>query len=527
MAGRTLKIIALCFLICCTLILGGCGEKSQKTENIYRIAGDDYGYPAPYAYYPRGPGYCRMSLIFDTLLWKDENGSLIPALAKEYAASPDGKVWTFKLDTNAKWHDGQPVTGEDIKFTVDYMQKNPHPSFTSEVRRIDKVTVNGSEVKFYLKKPYAPFLSNIAANVPILPQHIWSGVSDPLKFTDAKSVIGSGPFKLKQYDKASAVYIYEANKDYYQGKVLADQLIFTKPGQPLLALTKGDIDAFEPSVDQIKVLEKNSEIKIAEGSGFWVYRLMFNLKQEPFSKIKFRQAVAHALNLPDLVERAVHGGAVPGSAGYVSPELEEWYNPQIVHYAYNLTEADKILNELGYIDRDGDGIREMPDGSKLSFELVCFSEGKEAEVVKEMLKQTGIELRLKACDKGTHDTLVAEGQYQLALEGHGGIGGDPAFLNSLIFSQNEKKHSRDMYQNKEYIALAEKQLETMDYESRKNLVFQMQAILAEELPTIPLYYRKSFLAYHPGKINPWFFTKGGIASGIPTSLNKLVFIEKG
>ena len=150
MAGRTLKIIALCFLICCTLILGGCGEKSQKTENIYRIAGDDYGYPAPYAYYPRGPGYCRMSLIFDTLLWKDENGSLIPALAKEYAASPDGKVWTFKLDTNAKWHDGQPVTGEDIKFTVDYMQKNPHPSFTSEVRRIDKVTLlnfTGSKVR--------------------------------------------------------------------------------------------------------------------------------------------------------------------------------------------------------------------------------------------------------------------------------------------------------------------------------------------------------------------------------------------
>lgn len=500
-------------------------QAAAKQNSVFKIAGEDYGYPSPYTFYPRGPGYCRMTMVFDTLVWKDEKG-VIPWLSNSYKSSADGKQWTFHLNPKAKWHDGQPVTSEDVKFTFEYIKKHPHAWFSRELATVEKVEVKGtSQVVIYLKRPYAPFLNNIAGTIPIMPKHIWENVNDPLKYTDAKAVIGSGPFKLVKYDKSNALYVYQANPNYFRGKVKVNQLIFLNPGQPLMALHKGSIDAFEPNVDQVDILKKNKKIQVIEGSGFWVYRLLFNLEQEPFNQVKFRQAVAYALDLPQLVVRATHNGANPGSPGYVSPYLAGWYNPKITKYPYNPQKAKQILDSLGYKDTNGDGIREMPGGKKLSFEMIAFNQGQETEILKSMFKSVGIEVRIKALDKGAHDALIASRQYGLAVNGHGGIGGDPVFLNQLIDSPKSKQHSNDMYKNPEYIKLANQQVQIIDSAQRKKTVYEMQAILAKEVPTIPLYYKQMYFAYRPGKVDGWFFTDGGIASGIPTELNKLVFLK--
>lgn len=517
-------------LICLALavVWGFCPltQSSAKSVAVYKIAGEDYGYPSPYAFYQRGPGYCRMSLVFDTLVWKDQKG-IIPWLATKYASADNGKQWTFDLNPKAKWHDGKPLTASDVKFTFDYLQKHPHPWFSREIGVVERVEAKDKyKVVFHLKEPYAPFLANIAGTIPIFPQHIWSKVSDPLKYTAPEAAVGSGPFKLVKYDKASSVYIFQANKNYFKGKVNTEKLIFLEPGQPLMALLKGEIDAFEPDVDQAAVLRKNKSVKVIEGSGFWIYRLMFNLKEEPFNQVKFRQAIAHSLDLKDLVNRAMHGGANPGRPGYVSPHLAGWYNPNTVTYPYNPQKAKQILDSLGYKDTDKDGIREMSNGKKLSFEMVAFQDGQEAEIIKSMLKNIGIEIKIKALDKGAHDTLIANGQYEIAINGHGGIGGDPVFLNQLIPNPKSKNHANDMYKDPEYVKLAQKQVEITDSKERKKVVQKMQAILAQDLPTLPLYYRQIYFASRPGKVDKWFFTPGGIASGIPTALNKVVFLER-
>jgi len=499
---------------------------SSGAASIYKIAGEDYGHPSPYAFYPRGPGYCRMSLVFDTLVWKDQKG-IIPWLSKSYQMAAGGKEWTFNLNPKAKWQDGQPLTAEDVKFTFDYIKQHPHPWFSRELAVVSKVEAKDKDkVVIFLKEPYAPFLTNIAGTIPIMPKHIWSKVADPLKYNDAKAAIGSGPFKLVKYDKANALYVFQANQDYFKGKVKVDKLIFLQTGQPLMALTKGDIDAFEPNVDQKIVLEKNKNIKVMEGSGFWIYRLLFNLEQQPWQEVKFRQAIAYALNLPDLVKRAMHNGAKTGKPGYVSPELAQWYNAKTLDYPYSPQKANEILDGLGYKDNNGDGIREMPGGKKLSFQLLTFQEGQDGEIIKSMLKDVGIEIQIKALDKGAHDSLIADKQYQIAINGHGGIGGDPVFLNQLIASPKATQQpSSDMFKDEEYTRLAKAQSKMTDQRQRKQIVNRMQEILAEKLPTLPLYYRQMYFAYKPGKVDGWFFTSGGIASGIPTELNKVVFLK--
>ncbi|MFY9139549.1 MAG: ABC transporter substrate-binding protein, partial [Thermacetogeniaceae bacterium] len=180
----------------------GCGEqeKSQgegSTEtDIYTVADatGDWGYPSPYAHYSRGPGYVRMSFIFDTLVWKDDQG-YVPALAESWDYLEDENAYIFKLRTDASWHDGEKFTPQDVEFTFNYIKEHPYQWVDSGI--VEKVEViDDSTVKVFLSKPYAPFMDNVACTLPVLPEHIWKDVRDPEQFQEEKAVIGTGPFKL-------------------------------------------------------------------------------------------------------------------------------------------------------------------------------------------------------------------------------------------------------------------------------------------------------------------------------------------
>ncbi len=143
--------------------------------------------------------------------------------------SDDGKTWTFHLHKGVKWHDGEPFTADDVKFTFDYMKEHPRPEWSRAFKYIDHVdVVDDYKVVIHLKNPIADFLVCIAGDVPIFPKHIWDGVEDPKKFKGKEAVIGTGPFKLTEYNKEEGYYIWEANKDYFKGKPLVDKLISMK-----------------------------------------------------------------------------------------------------------------------------------------------------------------------------------------------------------------------------------------------------------------------------------------------------------
>ncbi|HEY66032.1 MAG TPA: ABC transporter substrate-binding protein [Caldilineae bacterium] len=478
------------------------------TAMTLTLPGKDWGYPSPFAFYPRGPGYIRMSLLFDTLTWKDKNG-IIPWLADSWEVSEDGTQWTFKLHPGVKWHDGQPLTAEDVAFTFDYIKERVAAfKWFTTVKKINKIeVVDDHTIVLYLEEPMAGFLIDVAGVVPIIPKHIWEGVEDPAKFTDKEAVIGSGPFKLVEYNKEEGRYIYEANPDYFKGKPAVDRLVFIKVKDEAMALKTGTVDAgffWGKDIDAVKELEADPNLEAIEGPSFWVLQIIFNTEKPPFDKVEFRRAIAHAIDRSKIVEQVTHGGAIVANLGIISPGTD-WYNPNLPAYEYDPSKAKEMLDELGVED--------------LSLTLLTAGKfAREAELIKADLEQIGIKVEVKSADWGTIDGLLKEGNFDLVLSGHGGIA-NPSILRSPAWPATG-------YKNDEYDRLFEEQSRTMDEEKRRTLVWQLQQIIAEELPVLTMYHPKIWCVYNPSKLDTWFYTPGGVGSGIPTEQNKLVFLRR-
>ncbi|MBA3416967.1 MAG: ABC transporter substrate-binding protein, partial [Chloroflexia bacterium] len=164
--------------------------------DLVRFAwGTDVGSPTPFQVSTAGPaGAVLLSLVYDTLTWKDGEG-IIPWLATEWEASDDGLAYTFRLVDGAAWHDGQPLTAADVAFSFDYYAQHPYRWLSTAI--VERVTVAApNQVVVRLKQPYAPFLEEIAGLVPIVPAHVWSKVADPTTYEGADASLGSGPYKL-------------------------------------------------------------------------------------------------------------------------------------------------------------------------------------------------------------------------------------------------------------------------------------------------------------------------------------------
>ena len=148
---------------------------------VYTVADStgDWGFPSPYDHYSRGPGYIRMSLIFDTLVWKDQNG-YVPALAESWNMEGND-AFVFNLRKNVTWNDGVKFTAKDVVFTINYIKKHPYQWVDSEPVKSAEA-LRQLTVKIYLNHSYAPFLEMVAGTLPILPEHIYKDVSDPAKF---------------------------------------------------------------------------------------------------------------------------------------------------------------------------------------------------------------------------------------------------------------------------------------------------------------------------------------------------------
>jgi peptide/nickel transport system substrate-binding protein len=199
------KIIAIfCLAILLCTAFSGIAVATEKRVTVGDWSGD-YGYPSPFGFYERGPGYIRMSFIFDTLTWKDDEG-IIPWLADSWEMSGDGKTWTFYLHKGVRWTDGEPFTADDVKFTFDYMQDHPF-AWTSlgNIKEVD--VVDNYTAVIHLYEPDADFLEYTAGHVVIIPEHIWEDVSDPITFTSEAAVVGTGPLKLVELQSSRGVLL--------------------------------------------------------------------------------------------------------------------------------------------------------------------------------------------------------------------------------------------------------------------------------------------------------------------------------
>ncbi|MBD3180907.1 ABC transporter substrate-binding protein, partial [Candidatus Poribacteria bacterium] len=340
---RTMKLLILAISV--FFVASNASAALAVTYTVADPTGD-WGYPSPYGMYPRGPGYVRMSFIFDTLIWKDKNG-IIPALAKSWNYVTEENAYIFSLRDDVTWHDGEKFTSADVVFTFGYIKEHPWAWVNSDI--IDKAEETGEYVvKIYLNKPYAPFLANVAGTLPIIPKHIWEGVDKPEQLMEKKALIGTGPYELVDYNKAQGTYLYKAYEGYYLGKPEVDRIRLIKVNAEIAptALKRGEVNAASVPPDILGDLEKEG-LEIVKEPPTWAAKLIINHKKEPLSSKEFRSALAYAVDREKIVQIVRRGHAVTGSAGLIPQSNEAWYNPDVAQYSYDTARVKEIIEGMG------------------------------------------------------------------------------------------------------------------------------------------------------------------------------------
>jgi len=523
MKKRALNLMPKLFilvLLALLLVLPSCGTSPSKVSS-YTIADStgDWGYPSPYLYYARGPGYTRMSFIFETLVWKDASG-FVPQLAKEWEYVTQENAYIFKLRSDITWHDGEKFTAEDVVFTIDYVKAHPNPFVTligpSGVTRAE--AIGDYTVKLYLEQTYAPFLNDVAGTLPIIPKHIWEGVEESMSLIGPEAVIGTGPYTLADYSKEHGTYLYKAYADYYLGKPFVDEIKFVKISAEMIpaALKEGSVSAGDIPPEIVSEMEE-AGLTVITAPVAWNAKLTINHQKEPLSSTQFRQALAYAIDRESLVQITERGYALAGSLGMIPP-TSDWYNPDTPQYEYDPAKAKQLLEGLGY-QMEGDCFTK--DGEELSLELIAAADYKEVgQFIKQQLEEAGIKIDFRTMEAKTVDAKVGAWDFDLSIYGHGGLY-EPSILKRVIM--DEGFNSARYTSNETLNQLLKAQLTEMDAGKRKDLVFQIQEIYAEDLPSLTLYYPKWYSA-HDGTIN-LFYTMDGIASGVPIPLNRMAFVK--
>ncbi|HEX6537654.1 MAG TPA: ABC transporter substrate-binding protein [Candidatus Dormibacteraeota bacterium] len=522
--------------------LGSCGQALSSTPGVLRrttlrlteVSGV-FGYPTPFAYIGT-PGYLRMINMFDTLLWEDGEGNLLPWLAESHSASADKMTYTFQLRSGLLWSDGQPVTAEDVAFTFNYFNNaSLTPLTIAQAFGVNTAQATGPlTVQVQLAAPSVTFEKTVAGALPIVPKHVWSAVSDPTTVNDTKYLVGTGPYRMTSYDQNSGNMSFAANDAYFLGKPFIKELDLVAVGDEFSSLRANAIDLLdvvEASTQALVPFRADSTTyHVIEGPPSFTYPLFFNLSQGgPLADVKFRQAVVTAINRSDMVQRLLGGQGAPGNPGFLPPSHPDY--TQVTQYSYSVSGANAMLDAAGYT-KGSDGVRRTHDGSPLSFKL--YTENSpvppSVDLIVADLKAVGVNITVQSVDLPSLFGITVSGKFDMALTLFPGPGGtsvssDPDYLRLVFSSHGFPGPNRAVgYKNSQFDALAEQQQTVFDSGQRKQLIAQMQRILAQDLPAIPLYYGNSYAVARKSVYDNLAYTPGGFATGITSVTNKQLFI---
>lgn len=509
-------------------------EDASSAETLTIAIGGDEGSLTPYTYRTGYPGWNLLGLVWDTLLVLDASNEPQPLLAADWSIDEAGTTWTFALRDDVTWHDGEPFTAADVAFTFDYVTEFTQSRWTNAVAGVVEVTVvDEYELTIELDAPDPEFAIRPLADMPMLPEHLWSQVDDPDGATIDEAV-GTGPYRLVEYEQDQR-YRLDANADYFLGAPRVDVLniaVFADPSTAFAALRSGEIDMsairLEPQlVDQF---ESADDLSVARGSGFASTLLQVNTGRPLLDRVEVRQAIGLAIDPQELIDVVLLGTGTPPNPGFVHPD-SPLADPSLAH-TFDPQAANTLLDQLG-AEVGEDGSRTL-DGEPLAFELLVYADNpsriRAAELIQEYLAAVGIVVTVSPQEAVTVDDQVwpgfdvAQGRDfdlsmwgwsapvmldagRIAALGHS----DPAIGTLNIGGLNDP----------EVDAAADAVRDAEDAEGRDAASREFQAALAEARPFVTLYYADEIYGYRPASYDGWVFQDG---QGI---LSKLSFVDIG
>ena len=528
------------------LVIAACGgddattRREGESEDLppaarptLRLPGGDQGFPSPFAY-QRGPGFIKSSLIYDTLVWKDATGQILPWLATRWDRSPDARTHTFHLRENVRWHDGQPLTARDVAFTFEYFRSQTVPPqvIAQPLPEIQEVRATGDHtVEFRLSTPLATFFGfSGVGSVLIVPEHIWSGIQNAATASDPAILVGSGPYRLESYNRGAGSYLYSAYDGYFLGRPFVSRLEYRPVGDQLAGVVAGELNMASASgvrPDVLAPFRNNPDLEVLQGppgnsgSGLWWNLARGGALGDP----RFRKACAHAINREDLVQRLHGGNADPGNPGWI-PRPNP-FHVDVEQYRFDQARANRLLDEAGYARPSPDGVRQTPDGQPVRFSLLVTSPPAPlTDLVVNALRAVGVEVTPEALDTPAFNRRVTSGGSELSIISFGGMNTDHAadYLRQIYSSKTQAVQHAQGYANPDVDRLCDEQLTAIDDSRRKEIVGRIQRLIADDLPLLPLVYPHSYTIYSERAFDQWYYTEGGVGSTVPTVENKHVFV---
>ncbi len=397
--------------------------------------------------------------IFEGLTRIGPDGAVQPGLAESWEISDDGKVYTFKLHTGVKFHDGADFSAEDVKFSIDRAMAedsvNPQKGLYSAIKKVE--VVDPATVVVTLEHPQGAFLWNMGWGEAAI-------VSPASADGNKEKPIGTGPFKFENWAKGSSITLVK-NPDYWGEEVALDKAefrIIPDAAAAVPALLSGDVHAFSnmPAGDALPQIESDPRFKVVIGSTEGETVLATNNKKEPFDKLEVRQAIAHALNRDEIIAGTPPGLGVPIGSHFAP------HHPAYVDltgtYPYDPEKAKELLAQAGF-----------PDGFSATLKLPPPGYARDGgQIIASQLRQVGINLEIIPLEWADWLSQVfTDKNYGLSIVSH---------VEPMDIGIYARPDYYFQYQNPEFNAVMEELEVTTDEAKRNELYGKAQRILAED-----------------------------------------------
>jgi peptide/nickel transport system substrate-binding protein len=477
------------------------GEPVEGDWLIYHL-GAEPGTLNPIVATDAYEGVINSGNIYETLIERDnETLELKPLLAESWEISEDKLTYTFKIEEGVKWHDGAPFTSADVVFSYDTIM-NPKVdapqlrSYYQEIRDVE--AIDDLTVKFTYARPY--FLAlEFCGGMPIVPKHVFEN-GDFNTNPAGRSPVGTGPFKFVKWTTGREV-VLEKNPDYWGKEPHLNRIVFriiTDSSVALQVLKRQELDvaSLTPIQWQMQTNSPDFEKHFDKFSYFtpnYSY-IGWNSRRPYFADKRVRTALTHLVNRELILDKVMYGlGAIVTNPFYInSPE----YDKSIEPIPYDPAAARKLLEEAGWVDHDGDGIRDK-DGVKFAFEFLIPGGSdtgeKIATILKEELDAVGIQMTIRKTEWAVFTTRLNDRKFDaVTLAWSMGIESDPYQIWSS--TQAESGSNFIGFKNAETDRLIEEARQEFDRDKRIQLYRQFSEIINEEQPYTFLFCRKATVA---------------------------------
>jgi peptide/nickel transport system substrate-binding protein len=488
-------------LIAVAAALAGAPAASAQGRPALRVAfPSEDGSLTPYTF---SSGYSLVTLVYDTLMWRDSNGVAQPWLARSVRRRAGGREVVVRLNRGVRWQDGRPLTAADVVFTYTYMKAHPHPRFTPQLRELAGVRAAGSlTVVFSLRSAALGFEDQPLADVPILPRHLWRDLP-PGQLAPAGLPVGSGPFRLVRH-VAGRSYRFAANTRYFRGRPAVrqiDVLIDRRRDDSVAGVREHRLAMTPVPVPAGTVPAPTITLDYSRAPSYAGTMLEFNVARAPFDQAPARRAVAAALDLGAIAGVASGpGGRAPATRGMLDPR-SPWAGTDVLHHT-DIGAARVAFSEQGI------GAFTVAASANDPVRLDA------ARRVVLALRDAGGRARLQTLTPAAlNRALGADGAsaatFDAAVVGSPALASyDPAFLRAVFGAPAAAPLNDGGYRSARFAQLADGVEQASTVPARRRAVQRELRLLARDLPAVPLFFGGATFAYDPAAYHGWVDVRG-------------------